>query len=439
MASTRQSLPPGRRRRRMVKACDSASNERLNVTQLTQGVTGVSTRAHAAPLPEGVGTNRRGPLSRIWLQQISRLEYPVVSRPAIKGPGIEETTSNPPVIIAPDAFAACQSVSSDGRPLANFQLRWPDPCSRTPLILSEAQKQVRSLMGHSINLQDLLMPSPPWQCHGPETFQRSLPRQCTLGLPDVNLLKEYVASYNVSPIRFSFPVIDPALFRDTIELAYHGEPNLSPGTASARACIYAFLSVCTVWNVPAVHPLCIDSQILVSEAEQYIPHILQEETIDGMQTIVMLTIFHGSSGDLQFSLYLASIMARLIFTLHAHVKSPPVPDGSTPSTTDGILRRSCHLRCLFWTAYYLDKELSIRTGQPAAIHDDKCDLTLPPWYEEQLHRLLSSDGSDPIVFEGHLYPTDLRLIKIKSLAYNAFYSRGALSSLTRTFLRLFVS
>lgn len=137
-------------------------------------------------------------------------------------------------------------------------------------------------------------------------------------------------------------------------------------------------------------------------------------------------IFHGSVGNFHFALYLDSLVARLIFRLGANVKTPHPADGATPYLTDDTLRTGCHLRNLFWIAYVLDKELCIRMGEPVAIHDEDCDLSLPPRYEEQLNRLLLSEKVDQMEFEGYLYPTDLRLIKIKSRAYGVFYGPGAL-------------
>jgi hypothetical protein len=155
-------------------------------------------------------------------------------------------------------------------------------------MLSEAQKLVRSLVGHSVNLQDLSMPSLPWQRYGREKSYPEPEMQNPLKLPDVNILNEYVLSYGTSPTRLSFPIIDLVLFKSTISLAYEISSTHSPGASSARACIYAFLSLPGVWDLHATHPLSIDSRELVSAAERYIPQIIQEETMDGLQAILML-------------------------------------------------------------------------------------------------------------------------------------------------------
>ncbi|KAJ5504134.1 hypothetical protein N7463_007008 [Penicillium fimorum] len=147
--------------------------------------------------------------------------------------------------------------------------------------------------------------------------------------------------------------------------------------------------------------------------------------MDGLQAILMLMIFHCSSGNLQFALYLNSLIAQLVFILGAHLRYLPATNGAPLSVTTEAYQTTRHLRNLFWTAYVLDKELSLRAGQPVAIHDEDCDLSLPPGYEEQLYILLSSSESDGMVIGSPLFPTDLRLIKIRSRAYTTLYQPGS--------------
>ncbi|KAJ5812424.1 hypothetical protein N7474_008725, partial [Penicillium riverlandense] len=273
---------------------------------------------------------------------------------------------------------------------------------------------------------DLFQPSPPWHCHEPEYVDREVPVKRMPELPDVSIINEYVAAYYESPIRLSFPVIDHSLFSNTLHLGLQNSSNLSSGRASSRACLCAFLSLSAFWGLHEKNPVPIDSLALVSKAEKYIPQILQEETLDGLQAILMLMIFHCSSGNFRKGLYLDSLTARLIFRFGAHVMSPPTPGGATSLDNGCLPQMGSHLRNLFWIAYSLDKELSIRTGQPAAIQDEVCDLTVPQGYGDQLSILLSSGEHGLAGSKDYLYPVDLRLIKIKSRAYSAFYGPGCL-------------
>lgn len=107
----------------------------------------------------------------------------------------------------------------------------------------------------------------------------------------------------------------------------------------------------------------------------------------------------------------------------AHTCNPEQP----PQKCHDLRQRMDYqLRNLFWVCYALDKELSLRTGQPPSINDDHCDLSLPPDYGKHLQvpfrtHYVSSESMIEIPLLG-----DFRLSKIKARAYTMLYSVGAL-------------
>lgn len=106
--------------------------------------------------------------------------------------------------------------------------------------------------------------------------------------------------------------------------------------------------------------------------------------------------------------------ARMLFALGGHRK-PRYGETSEHS----------HVRNLFWLCYILDKEVSIRTIRPPIIKDEDCDLDPPANYVHRLsENLLSFDN--PIRYPGLLFPSDIRLARIKSKIYQLLYSREAL-------------
>lgn len=99
-------------------------------------------------------------------------------------------------------------------------------------------------------------------------------------------------------------------------------------------------------------------------------------------------------------------------------------DFNCSSTTPSTLRQ--HLRTLFWFCYTLDRDLSLRTGQPHCLRDEDCILDIPPVYKENLHLCLDhSPGSADTNLGSPIFPCDLRLSKIKSRTFDALYSRRA--------------
>lgn len=85
----------------------------------------------------------------------------------------------------------------------------------------------------------------------------------------------------------------------------------------------------------------------------------------------------------------------------------------------------------------IDKEIALRTGQPPAIDDDQCDLTLPEGYLEVQYvdralynpAMLANDSAIPVM------PGDLRLGLIKSKACKLLYSTEALKKSDAELLR----
>lgn len=89
-----------------------------------------------------------------------------------------------------------------------------------------------------------------------------------------------------------------------------------------------------------------------------------------------------------------------------------------------------HLRKYFWMCYSLDKDIALRSGQPPAMIDEHCDLTLPWSYTEGKYDSFRVDGgSSPFL------PGDLKLAMIKSKSLRLLYSTQALEKSDAQLLR----
>lgn len=123
---------------------------------------------------------------------------------------------------------------------------------------------------------------------------------------------------------------------------------------------------------------------------------------------------------------MGSIAARLAFMLGAHTQHHSNFSTQAPSFSEIASRTQNHRRNLFWLVYTFDNELALRNGQPPSINDEHCDLTLPPGYIEQLYTYHGSIPSARDTYSIPFFPADLRLVMIKSRAYNSLYSAQAL-------------
>jgi hypothetical protein len=114
-----------------------------------------------------------------------------------------------------------------------------------------------------------------------------------------------------------------------------------------------------------------------------------------------------------------TLAAHFTFVLGAHIAPENSSDESPKS------RHGRHLRNLFWICYTLDKEFSLRTGNPSTICDTNCDLTITPNYMQQLYidlaPCLSNDECYPCV----IFPSDARLSCVKSSIYQLLYSASS--------------
>ncbi|CAG8255317.1 unnamed protein product [Penicillium salamii] len=291
-----------------------------------------------------------------------------------------------------------------------------------PFGLPEGLQWIWSQTGHSV-------PHPsskeaPW-----ERPRRSAirPRWTSPELPDRLLLKSFLEVYMRSPMRRIFPVIDPAFFPQTIEAAYShtNPPNIR--NHSAHACILTFMAL-----VSSLHPFdptyngahlpSIPRDSYVAHASTLLPAIIQGPlNFDSLQAAILLALLSILAGEIQIGVHYTSIASRLLITAGAHTMSD---DFNCSSTTPSNLRQ--HLRTLFWFCYTLDRDLSLRTGQPHCLRDEDCILDIPPVYKENLHLCLDhSPGSADTNLGSPIFPCDLRLSKIKSRTFDALYSRRA--------------
>lgn len=110
---------------------------------------------------------------------------------------------------------------------------------------------------------------------------------------------------------------------------------------------------------------------------------------------------------------LLGIAIQALYNLEAHRMRPASETNIKP-------QQSNHLRALFWLAYGMDREFASRKSQPPLINEADCDLDLPPSY------VLTSSAKHfyfkPLSSKELLYPTDLRLVLIKSRIYRLLYS-----------------
>jgi hypothetical protein len=154
------------------------------------------------------------------------------------------------------------------------------------LLSDEGLRWIQHRVGEEVNCAKLSAFELPWtnphQLHDYAAASADLPPE----LPRRKTLELYVLRYTSSFTSLVFPVISKSLFMKTLDLAYG--PRGVSGSASANACVYSFISLVGLFGFDDNLHGAIDSGFYASAAQRAIPHIVEEMTVDGLQSIMML-------------------------------------------------------------------------------------------------------------------------------------------------------
>ncbi|RAH84788.1 hypothetical protein BO86DRAFT_306209 [Aspergillus japonicus CBS 114.51] len=275
----------------------------------------------------------------------------------------------------------------------------------------EGRAWIESRTGEIVNMDRLITMKLPWTRVESVRDFLAVPK-----LPARPIVERNIAAYCSSYQSLVFPVISQSLFTETLDLAYgsHG-----PGVDSAKACVYAFLSVVAIFGLEKDLGDALDCETYALASQSFTVQIINEMTVDGLRALVMLTQHHYFLGDLQRAAVSVSMASRLVFKLGAH-------EGAGPTVYDRSLPE-CHLRDLFWLCYSFDQDICLRTGQPPSTAGVFCSLDLPTNYAQLQDTNLQHPEQTLTVTDATLplYPWDLRLSRLKAEIYEALYSTTA--------------
>lgn len=147
---------------------------------------------------------------------------------------------------------------------------------------NDGQRWIESQVGESINFDKLFSLELRWlkplrSYTDPETHPQ---------LPSRVNVERYVQIYGSSSQSLVFPVISQSIFRKSLDLVY--SPLQPPGSASAKSCVYAFLSLVSLFGLDDNISGAMDCQSYASAAQSFQIPVIEEMTVDGLQTLIML-------------------------------------------------------------------------------------------------------------------------------------------------------
>lgn len=277
------------------------------------------------------------------------------------------------------------------------------------------------------------------------------PKLCEL--PEQEVTRRILTAFFGSSFRLEFPVLKQDLFEKTIEIAYGpvDEKLISPGQNSARACVLSAISFASCQHTRGQIPPSVDVEACAAEAHRLILNITGDMGLDTLQTALLLvssirvmilkismqgqlglSVYQGLQrtfhGHWQDAAFFHSIACRIVCSLKGHIVQPTAQSGS--DSPSGRLGESHHIRVLFWLCYMLDKDISLRTGNPPLLIDDYCDLEpldTPTNYFNYLPSLPKSPSTEES-YENIIpfLPADPHLSHLKEKVYLQLYSARAI-------------
>lgn len=148
------------------------------------------------------------------------------------------------------------------------------------------QKWIESQTGESVNFDTVFSAGNQhlesrWTHTGEQDTQNTHPV-----LPSRTTVEECVRRYSVSSQSNAFPVISQPLFHATLDRAYG--PDQFTSSTNARACVFAFLSFISIFGFESVELSTVERQSYASIARTSLDSLIEEPTLDGLQTLVML-------------------------------------------------------------------------------------------------------------------------------------------------------
>ncbi|RDW76329.1 fungal specific transcription factor domain-containing protein [Aspergillus mulundensis] len=204
------------------------------------------------------------------------------------------------------------------------------------------------------------------------------------------------------------PVVDVHEMARILDVS---ELDLSDDTldVSTRACLGAFTALITGLrrDEPAFVAAAADPIANARAVLTLLPDLaLQDTNIRALEALLMIALYVSPMGEPQTAEALMAMGVRILFNLGANTAQSE--------------RNNHHLRAIFWLFYGFDKENSIRRSRPPLINDGDCDLDFPSTYLPKYtdYHFFGSDLSECVL----LYPSDLRMVLLKSRIYRLLYS-----------------
>jgi hypothetical protein len=242
-----------------------------------------------------------------------------------------------------------------------------------------------------------------------DLFQRPIFRPLPPKAEALSLLKDYFENFNCM-----FPLFHQPTFMHLVERQYSSDPYEGSGWWACLNCALAF-----------AHRLRVMSNLVPAEEDEkawaYLKNAMgvfteltmRNTDLMSVQALLAMAMFHQGTPNPQPTYILISSAVRLAQSIGLHKKGT----GFTLNPIEIEQRKR-----VFWIAYMLDKDLSLRSGRPPAQDDDDINVDLPDADpDDNIGNIPLADGKGKM----NLFRVMCEFAVIESDVYRRLYSTKA--------------
>jgi hypothetical protein len=222
-----------------------------------------------------------------------------------------------------------------------------------------------------------------------------------------------------------FNSVLPLFHADTLLQLVHGCYSVEPGDRDpvAWAAIHVVLALARRHNVVASHDI-LSSAACLSRVESVLSIVvLGDIKLLNIQVLVSMVMLLQASQDSKPALVLIATTMRLAHAIGLHDQAY----SAHLSSLDARQRA-----CVFWLAYILDKDLSMRSKQPSIQIDDDINLDMPSpnvlQYEEDMSQINNTYDSMGVISTAdgivrmNYFTARIQLAAVEGGVYDYIYS-----------------
>ncbi|RYP64356.1 hypothetical protein DL771_008801 [Monosporascus sp. 5C6A] len=252
-----------------------------------------------------------------------------------------------------------------------------------------------------------------WNNWKPEVFGDLFRRPIFRPLPSkpeaMSLLKDYFDNFNCM-----FPLFHQPTFMHLVERQYSADPYQGSGWWASLNCVLAIAYRLRVMSNLVPQEEDEKAWAHVKNALGVFAELTMRNTdLLSVQALLAIALFMQGTPNQQPSFVLVSAAIRLSHSIGLHKRGT----GFNLNPIEIEQRKR-----VFWIAYMLDKDLSLRSGRPPAQDDDDMNVDLPdPDPTDNIGNIPLADGKGKM----NLFRAMCELTTIESRVYRRLYSTKA--------------